>query len=106
MARTSIEGNTKIVDASSAVDTAGYGKVTIMVVGAASAGTVSVSVGDTSTVGTTATSTVIDPTSGEASLAIEAGNTVLSYIGGSQYIKVTATSGTPYILLSEYVRSN
>lgn len=106
MARTSIEGNTKVMAASAAVDTLGYGKVTIMVIGASAPGTVTVSVGETAACGTTATTTVIDPDNGEQSLAIASGNTVLSYIGGQRYIKVTATSGTPYILLSECIRTN
>ena len=97
MARTAIEGGSKFVPVNTSspvvVDTAGWGKVTLL---AAAETSVSVSVGATSAVGTTATTTVIDPMTGEAATKFPASG-VLAYIGHSQYIKATGAS----VLLSE-----
>lgn len=96
MARTAIEGGCKYTAASAegtAVDTAGFGKVTLM---AAADTAVSVSVGDTSSVGTDAVTSVIDPHTGENATVFPTSG-VLSYVGYSRYVKAVGAA----ILLSE-----
>ena len=103
MARTAIPGGCKLVDASStAADTNGFGTVTILAV--ATAASVTVQVGDTSTVDTTPTTTLIDPTTGKSPklTGLTSGATVVaSYIGDKRYIKASGTSATVYVLLGE-----
>lgn len=105
MARTAIEGGCKLVNASTtAVDTAGWGKVTVLAVTTAASAAVTVQVGDTSAVDTTPTTTLIDPSTGApvTLTGIESGKTmVLSYIGEKRWIKASGTSANVYVLLSE-----
>lgn len=106
MARTSAPGGRILVDASSAVDTAGYGMVSILVGPAGSS--VTVRVGETEDVDTEPVTTLIDPDTGDA---IDQGTwtvperegaagAVLAYVGECRYIRVTST-GTAYVLLEE-----
>lgn len=108
MARRACNGGGKVVDASTAaVDTNGYGIVTILMVASAASATLAVTVGDTSTPDTTPETTLIDPDTGEtvdlASLTLAAkGDTrILSYIGDKRYIKATGTNATALVYLEE-----
>lgn len=105
MARTAIEGGCKLVNASStAADTNGWGKVTVLAVATAGSASVTVQVGDTSAVDTTPTTTLIDPSTGQAPTltGLDSGTTlVLSYIGEKRWIKASGTSANVYVLLTE-----
>lgn len=104
MARTAINGGVEAVDATNAVDTAGYGKVTIIATSKAAGGSVAVQVGDTATVDTTPVSTLIDPNTGEPAVltGLASGDRVVaSYIGEKQYIKAVGTNADVVLLLSE-----
>ena len=95
MSRTAIEGGSMLVASGTNADTAGFGKVTLL---AEAATSVSVLVGETAdAVTTSATTTVIDPATGEqADTFPDSG--VLSYVGHSRFVK----GGTGIsILLSE-----
>lgn len=99
MARTHIEGGVKVVASttSAGVDTAGFGKVTLIY--ASTEKSVSVKAGDTSTVTemTDAGVWVIDPATGEKAGANPPASLVLSYVGSARYIAATDA----VILLSE-----
>ena len=105
MARTAIPGGCKLVNASStAADTNGFGTVTILAVATAASASVTVQVGDTSTVDTSPTTTLIDSTTGKAPTltGLASGATVVaSYIGDKRYIKASGTNATVYVLLGE-----
>lgn len=106
MARTSAPGGRILVDASSPIDTAPYGMVSILV-GPAGA-SVTVLVGDTEAVDTVPVTTLIDPDTGDAidtetwTVPEREGSSgaVLAYIGEKRYLQVTST-GTAYVLLEE-----
>lgn len=99
MARTHIEGGVKVVASTTTagVDTAGYGKVTLIY--ASSDKTVSVKAGDTSTVSemTDASAWVIDPATGDKAGSTPPTSLVLSYVGSARYI----AASDAVILLSE-----
>lgn len=105
MARTAIEGGCLPVNASTtAADTNGWGKVTILVVATAASASVTVQVGDTTSPDTTPTTTLIDASTGKAPTLTGLSNgtaMVLSYIGEKRYIKASGTSATVLVLLSE-----
>ena len=108
MARTAAPGGRVMKDASStAVDTEGYGIVTILVIATAASATIDVDVGDDTSVDTTPTTTLIDPDTGEAvdqstfSLAASGDTKVLAYIGEKRYIKAAGTNADVYVLLEE-----
>lgn len=104
MARTHIEGGSKAVDASTtAADTNGFGKVTLVVLASAPSASVAVTVGDTTTTDTTPTTTLIDPATGlpAVTTGLAKGAYVFSYIGDRRFIKAVGTSAAVTVLLSE-----
>lgn len=107
MARTAIPGGCKVVDISAAAaDTKDFGTVTLMIAFTAGTNSVAIQVGDTSSVDTTPTSTLIDPTTGEP-MTIAANQTsgeiiLASYIGEKRYIQATTATGCKvYAILGE-----
>ena len=104
MARTAIDLGTKAVKASaSGIDTVGFGKVTILLDVTAASPTLKVEVSEDGTAYTTAPAEhVIDSHGVPATVGSQAvGQYILSYIGWMPYVKVTATNGTAYVVLSE-----
>lgn len=105
MARTAIHGGAQAFDASTtAIDTNGWGKVTVIAISTAAGGSVAVQVGETASTDTTPTTTLIDPSTGEPAVltGLASGKTVVaSYIGEKQFIKATGTNATVLVLLSE-----
>ena len=104
MARASIEGGCVLADATAAaVDTNGFGKVTVLVNATQASASVTVTVGDTSAVDTTPSTSLIDPTTGKPAVltGLAKGGYVFSYIGDKQFIKAVGTSANVTLLLSE-----
>lgn len=96
MARTAINGGCKVVSGASAVDTAGFGKVTLIY--SATSAAVSVKHGDTASTATTAAADwVIDPATGNKAGANPPASQILSYVGPKRYIIATDA----LVLLSE-----
>lgn len=96
MARTAINGGCKIVSGATAVDTAGFGKVTLIY--SATTASVSVKHGDTSATATaSAADWVIDPATGSKAGANPPASLILSYVGSKRYIVATDA----LVLLSE-----
>ena len=99
MARTAIENGCKAVSGASAVDTAGYGKVTLIYSSTAS---VSVKHGDTAGSATvSAADWVIDPSTGAKAGANAPATLVLSYVGSKRFI----VASDAIVLLSEPVEA-
>lgn len=84
-----------MVSGATAVDTAGFGKVTLIY--SATTATVTVKHGDVSTSVSAATGWVIDPATGNAAGTNPPDTLILSYVGSKRYI--TATDAL--VLLSE-----
>lgn len=99
MARTHIEGGAKIVSSTTTagVDTAGYGKVTLIYSGTDKS--VSVKSGSTDTISamSDAGDWVLDPATGKKAGANPPATLILSYVGSARYIAATDA----VILLSE-----
>lgn len=107
MARTAIPGGCKVLDiTSAAADTKDFGTVTLMIAFTAATNSVAVQVGDSSTVDTTPTTTLIDPTTGDpmSIAANQSSGAILlcSYIGEKRYIQATTATGCKvYAILGE-----
>lgn len=99
MARTHIEGGVKVVASTSTdgVDTAGFGKVTLIY--ASTDKTVSVKSGSTATVSSMsdAGKWVLDPATGKQAGSNPPASLVLSYVGSDRYI----AASDAVVLLSE-----
>lgn len=110
MARTAIDGSTKMVSAANAVDTNGYGKVTFVVIASAASASAVLQDGDTTSTANAAAEDLIDPTTGQPATLTGLANgsvTLISYIGDKRYVKAgTGTNTTVYALLEEPRRTN
>lgn len=95
MARTAINGGCKVVSGATAVDTAGFGKVTLIYSGTSAS--VVVKHGDTSGATVAANDWVIDPATGNAAGANPPATQILSYVGSKRYVVATDA----LVLLSE-----
>ena len=96
MVRTAINGGCKVTSGATAVDTAGFGKVTLIYADTNKA--VSVKSGATSaTVTASAADWVIDPATGAKAGANPPASLILSYVGADRYIIATDAM----VLLSE-----
>lgn len=112
MARTATPYRPDLKDATStAVDTAGYGVVTIMGIatGAVSAGDIVITVGDTESVDTTPVTTIVDARTKQvvdvSTLTAQSGEAViLSYIGEKRYLTATGGASLGLVVLLEEQR--
>ncbi|NCA74370.1 MAG: hypothetical protein EOM93_05970 [Gammaproteobacteria bacterium] len=107
MARTGIAGESAAYAAGAAIDTNGYGKVTILLIaGSGASGVVTLTDGDTSTAAdvVTADNVIGGVPSALGAITIDQGTTaVISYIGSKQYVKpvVSGSGAIGAVLLSE-----
>lgn len=108
MSRTAIPGGCTVANAgSAAVDTNGYGTVTLLIAVTNATNSITINEGDTSGAVSSAVAAadLIDPTTGEpADLSANQSNGALklvSYIGYRRYIQATATGATVYAILGE-----
>lgn len=112
MVRTSIETGCSAVvptSATTVIDTAGFGKVTLVVnITTANGGISAIATGNTTTPSTTTNKCLQAPdgqTVATTFTKASVGTYVVSYIGDDRYIKLTFANATVNILMSEPLRS-